>query len=203
MKDKSNIVAMIMAAGNSSRFGSPKQLLKWKSSNLLHHSIETTSESNASKTFLVLGSNYEKIIEMIDTTSVEVVRNSSWKKGLGNSIAFGVKSVVQEEPKTEGILIMLADQPLIDSGYLNRMIDKFKDGKHQIITTTYKNNKQGVPVIFDKAYFDELIELNDDDGAKLVIKKHTANVFGVKHVNNCLDIDTFEDYENLYLANHQ
>ena len=203
MRDKSNIVALIMAAGSSSRFGSPKQLLKWKSSNLLQHTIETANKSNAFKTFLVLGANCDLILEMIDANPVEVFRNQSWEKGLGNSIAFGVKSVIQQDPKTEGILIMLADQPLIDSDYLNSMIDKFKEGKNQIIATTYKNNKQGVPVIFDKAYFEELIQLNDDDGAKQVIKKHMANVFAVKHNNNCLDIDTFEDYESLYMANHQ
>lgn len=203
MKAKSNVVTLIMAAGNSSRFGSPKQLLKWKNSNLLQHAIETANESNVSKVFVVLGANYDQILEMIDTSSVEVVRNPSWKNGLGNSIAFGVNSVIQEVPKTEGILIMLADQPLIDSDYLNGMIDKFKEGKNQIISTTYKNNKQGVPVIFDKAFFNELIQLNNDDGAKQVIKKHMANVVAVKHDNNCVDIDTFEDYENLYLANHQ
>ena len=203
MKTELNIVVLIMAAGKSSRFGSPKQLLKWKNSNLLQHAIKTACDSNISDVFLVLGANHDQIIEMTDTNSVEVIRNLSWANGLGNSIAFGVKSIIQKEPKTDGILIMLADQPLIDSDYLNRMIDKFKEGNNQIIATTYKNNKQGVPVIFDKAYFDELIDLNDDDGAKQIIKKHTANVFTFKHDNNCLDIDTFEDYENLYLANHQ
>ena len=80
MKDKTNIIVLLLAAGKSSRFGSPKQLLKWKNSNLLQHAIKTASDSNASDVFLVLGANYDQIMEMIHTDSVRLLEISRGKK---------------------------------------------------------------------------------------------------------------------------
>ena len=204
MKNKStNIVIVLLAAGKSSRFGSPKQLLKWKESNLLQHALETAKGSLATHITLVLGSNYDLITENIDANSVEVIRNVSWEKGLGSSIAFGVKSVMKINPKVDGVLVMLGDQPLINSEYLNKIIASFYSNRKQIIASTYDNNKQGVPALFDACYFNELIELNDDQGAKRLIKKHSTNVKTIKCDIQNLDIDTLEDYESLFQANHQ
>ena len=116
MKNKlTNIVIVLLAAGKSSRFGKPKQLLKWKESNLLQYAIETAKGSVASKIEVVLRANYDLILQSINVDSVEVIRNVSWKKGLGSSIAFGVKSMVRNYPEANGVLVMLADQPLINS----------------------------------------------------------------------------------------
>ncbi len=204
MKNKpTDIVIVLLAAGKSSRFGKPKQLLKWKESNLLQYAIDIAKDSIATHVKLVLGANYDLILQSINVDSVEVIRNVSWKKGLGSSVAFGVKSMVRNYPEADGVLVMLADQPLINSEYLNKIIASFNSNRKQIITSTYDNKKQGVPALFDSCYFKELIELNDDEGAKHLIKRHSAHVKTVKHDIENLDIDTFEDYESLYHANHQ
>ena len=203
MKDKTNIIVLLLAAGKSSRFGSPKQLLKWKNSNLLQHAIKTASDSNASDVFLVLGANYDQIMEMIHTDSVEVIRNQSWEKGLGNSIAFGVNQILEKEIKVDGILLMLADQPLIDSDYLNSIIDTFEVGTNQIIASSYLNGKKGVPVLFDKCFFEQLSNIKGDKGAKALLDNYANKVISADGGNNLLDIDTFDDYEKLYNANHQ
>lgn len=197
------ITIIILAAGSSSRFGSPKQLLKWKKSNLLQHAIETARASNATQVILVLGANYELIKENINSEGVEIIKNNSWEKGLGTSISVGVKYVMNNRAEVDGILIMLADQPLIDSEYLDKMIANFNSSSQQIIASSYENKKQGVPVIFDKCYFTELKELNDDEGAKHLIRKHLEHVKTVKLDFQNLDIDTIEDYKKLYKANHQ
>ena len=202
MKDKTNIIVLLLAAGKSSRFGSPKQLLKWKNSNLLQHAIKTASDSNASDVFLVLGANYDQIMEMIHTDSVEVIRNQSWEKGLGNSIAFGVNQILEKEIKVDGILLMLADQPLIDSDYLNSIIDTFEVGTNQIIASSYLNGKKGVPVLFDKCFFEQLSNIKGDKGAKTLLDNYANKVISVDGGNNLLDIDTIDDYEGLYMANH-
>ena len=200
---KPKIIVLIFAAGGSSRLGRPKQLLKWGNSNLLQNAINTAVNSDALKTVLVLGAHYSEIASKINTTNVEVVNNKTWKNGLGNSIAFGVKSVLEKYPETDGVLVMLADQPLIDRSYLNTLINSFEINKKQIIASTYVNKKYGVPVIFDKHYFKELISLNDDEGAKHIITKYISNVTSKKHDVLFEDIDTFDDYERLFLANHQ
>lgn len=203
MKDKSNIILLLLSAGKSSRFGSPKQLLKWKQSNLLQHAIKTAIDSNATDVFLVLGANYNQIMELTHTDSVEVIRNHSWDKGLGNSIAFGVNQILEKEIKVDGILLMLADQPLIDSEFLNAMIDTFEVGTNQIIASTYLNGKKGVPALFDSGYIKELSNLKGDKGAKILLDKYANKITSVDGGKILLDIDTIDDYEKLYKANHQ
>jgi molybdenum cofactor cytidylyltransferase len=200
---ESKITVLILAAGGSSRLGQPKQLLPWKSSNLLQHTLDTVDEINSYETVLVLGANYNEIFSEINTKEIHVVHNKSWYKGLGHSIAVGVKYIKESIPETEAILIMLADQPLISDMYLLKMISEFKTGTQQIIASTYKNKKLGVPALFDNYYFEALMQLNDDEGAKHIIKANFKKVeLLVNDINN-KDIDTIEDYKQLYKANHQ
>jgi molybdenum cofactor cytidylyltransferase len=199
---KPNIAILILAAGESSRMGSPKQLLKWNNTTLLEHTIQTSKKSNASKICVVLGANYNLIKTEINNNQGEVLVNESWKKGLGSSIAFGVNNILKSDTNFDAVLVMLADQPLIDYTYLNKILDKFEIGKGQIIATSYKNKKQGAPVLFDKFYLEELLQLNDDNGAQRILQKHSKNVLAINADNMVSDIDTLEDYQKLYNANH-
>jgi len=85
---------------------------------------------------------------------------------------------------------------------LNSMISKFEKRKNKIIVSSYKDGKKGVPALFDKIYFKELAQLSNDNGAKILIKKYTDNVVLLKAESLVLDIDTLEDYQNLYMNNH-
>jgi molybdenum cofactor cytidylyltransferase len=200
---KPNIAILILAAGDSSRMGTPKQLLKWKNTTLIGHAIETANKSNAFKIYVILGANYNLVASKINHYQVEVLVNESWEKGLGSSIAFGVNHLLKSDSNFDAVLIMLADQPLIDSTYLNNILDKFEKGMSQINATSYKGGKQGVPVLFDAIYFKELSQLNDDKGAKTILQKHFEKVLAINADNRVLDIDTLEDYERLYNASHQ
>lgn len=203
MNSQPNIAILILAAGNSSRMGEPKQLLPWKNTFLLHHTIHTAVHLKNSKTFVVLGTNHELIKPKIQHNDISIIYNKNWKLGLGSSIAFGVKSIMESEQKFEGVLIMLSDQPLIDSNYLDGLISLFKAGNSQIIASVYEPEKLGVPTLFDNYYFEELSELNQDKGAKKVITVHIDHVISVNANHLITDIDTKEDYEKLYKANHQ
>ncbi|NNK82237.1 MAG: nucleotidyltransferase family protein, partial [Flavobacteriaceae bacterium] len=196
------VAILLLAAGNSSRLGQPKQLLKWKSSNLLQHAIDTVKKVQSDSVILVLGANYQKIISEINTNSVHVLNNKTWHNGLGNSIAFGVNYIEKTFPEIEAILISLADQPLITKSYLLQMISEFNICKKQIIGTANKNNRLGVPALFDKEYFEELMQLNNDEGAKHIIKNHLQVVRFIEASQMFSDIDTLEAYKKLYNANH-
>ena len=199
---KPKVAILLLAAGNSSRLGQPKQLLKWKSSNLLQHAIDTVKKVQSNSVILVLGANYQEIISEINTNSIHVVNNKTWQNGLGNSIAVGVNYIKKVFPETEAILISLADQPLITEAYLSKMISEFNICKKQIIATAYKNNRLGVPALFDKEYFEELMQLNNDEGAKHIIKKHEQVVSYIETSQMFSDIDTLESYEILYKQHH-
>lgn len=195
MSNQSNIATLILAAGSSRRMGTPKQLLPWKQTTLLGHTIEIVLELNIKNTFVVLGANAKLITPEIERYPIQMIQHTDWQNGLGTSIAFGVKYIQNLKNNIDGILIVLADQPLIDSTHLNALIEVFLSKKHKIITTSYHKNKEGVPAVFDVAYFDDLKKLTDDFGAKTLIKNNTT--FSVEASNKILDLDTKEEYEKL------
>ena len=151
------IVSLILAAGSSTRMGQPKQLLKWGDYTLLDHAIETVLEANTHEVILVLGSNFELINKTIKNHGVTILYNKNWTQGLGTSIACGAHYISNSIPNIDGVLLVLADQPLIDSHYLKSMIKNFVPNNKQIMATLYNNGKQGVPVLFDKHYIEELL----------------------------------------------
>ncbi|NCO62660.1 MAG: nucleotidyltransferase family protein [Flavobacteriales bacterium] len=195
------LAVLILAAGNSSRMGVPKQLLKWKESNLLQHTINTVNELNT-ENILVLGAHFNKIKPSIHSGNMVVLFNESWEKGLSHSIVIGVNHIKESLPNMDGILIMLADQPLIDSNYLNEMINLHHQNPNKIICTMYQNGKRGVPAIFNKTYFEDLLQLNDDKGAKELLIKHSKNLILLNGIKHTTDIDTMNDYEMLYKLHH-
>jgi len=89
----------------------------------------------------------------------------------------------------------------IDIAFLKSLVETFKFDKKQIIATSYKNEKKGVPAVFHRSYFKQLAELNDDFGAKDILKKNKTFVKALIPSVNNLDIDTKEDYEALYKSN--
>ncbi|WP_034045580.1 nucleotidyltransferase family protein [Wocania ichthyoenteri] len=197
-KKTSNISIIILAAGASKRMGTPKQLLKWGNSTLLGNTIETALKLSVKEVIVVLGANYNAIKKEIKHYPITILNNEDWQKGLGKSLAFGVEYITSSKQKVDGILVILADQPLINAQFLNKLIDEFNKKEHPIIATSYKNKKYGVPVIFDKIYFEELLTLNDDYGAKHLLKKNKSLVkILIPELEN-LDLDLKADYESLY-----
>ncbi|WP_111306991.1 nucleotidyltransferase family protein [Confluentibacter sediminis] len=198
---KSNIPIVILAAGASNRMGEPKQLLKWGDSTLINHAVHVARKADAKDVIVVLGANFELIHKTMETSKVIVLNNYHWKMGLGKSIAVAVEYLQKSKQHIDGVLISLCDQPFISSDFLKSMVSKFQPNKNQIVATSYKNAKVGVPVLFDKAYFNELLLLNDDQGAKRILEVHQPNVQILKPPTENMDLDTKEDYINLYQSN--
>lgn len=196
----SNIAVVILAAGASNRMGSPKQLLKWGSETLIIHAIQKAINLSTKEVIVILGANYEKIKEHIDNFPVTILNNPNWNLGLGNSIACASKYLSTQNNDLDGVMITLVDQPFITKEFLNKLIANFSPGKNQIIATAYENN-YGVPVLFDKSYFKKLIALNDDFGAKQVLKENESSIKALIPPVKNVDLDYKEDYESYYKTN--
>ncbi len=194
MNQNDNIAIIILAAGSSSRMGQAKQLLPWGGSNLLNHCIIQAKNSNAKEVFVVLGANYEAINTSVKNEPITILRNPGWEKGIGESIAFGVKKIASK--KFDGVLIMLADQPQIDIAFLNKLITRFETSPKAIIATGYKNSV-GVPAVFNKSYFEDLMNLTGDKGAKQFVELQQYNVLVLSFPTTIVDIDTHKDYLSL------
>nr|WP_299222834.1 nucleotidyltransferase family protein [uncultured Aquimarina sp.] len=185
-----------MAAGSSSRLGSPKQLLPWKKTSLIAYEVEKSLQLKKLTTFVVLGANFEIIQKEIKHFPVEILYNKNWKLGMGASISFGMQQILKDEENFDAVLITLADQPLIDEVHLHSLISKFNKNQDAIIATSMKD-RIGVPAIFSKRYFKELLALNEDYGARQIIKKYEDHIITIDGKDKTDDIDTKEQYNAL------
>lgn len=192
-----NIPHVLLAAGTSKRMGQPKQLLSWKNKSLIQFQIETILPTTG-KLYVILGAHTPLIHPLLKDYKVELIHFDQWEKGMGNSLAYGIQKIIKLDPKIEGILISLIDQPLVtDSHYLD-MRAAFKKGKNQIVASESDSGWSGVPVLFDAYYFDELQKLSGEEGAKLILKKNEANTILINAGNTLIDMDTPEIYQKLF-----
>ena len=194
-----NIQAIVVAAGSASRMGEIKQLLPWKKTTLLGNAIEQILKTEISSVLTVLGSNYDLIKTEIKNLETEVIHHKNWREGIGTSIACGINHIV-EKKNAEAILIMLADQPLLDSKYLEKLIANYVSNPSKITATRYTNNI-GVPAIFPAKYFEALSKLKGDSGAKNILNDPSIEVLVLDPEDKILDIDTPEDYKILKARN--
>lgn len=197
MDNKPSIAILILAAGESSRMGEQtKQILAWKDNTLLGTAVAQAKASIANHTYVVLGAKEEVIKAEVNLESATVIQNVQWRNGLGSSIATGVAYLEAKGVTPDALLIMLADQPLIDTNYLNKMMGNWIGNPSKIITTQYKNHS-GVPAIFGNEYFEELQKLNQDFGAKDIIAANDGVILALDPDGKEVDIDSWEAYEAL------
>jgi molybdenum cofactor cytidylyltransferase len=191
------IAILILAAGESKRMQGIKQLLPWKNTTLLGNTIEQTLKSKATQVYVVLGANANKIAPTIALYNIQSIENKNWKNGLGNSIGCGVNYIIENQSDYDAIIITLADQPLITHAYYNSLIDEFAKKEAKIIASE-TNNTPSVPAIFDAQYFENLTQLNEDKGAKEILRTAQKEVYILHSNANLIDLDTASVYEELY-----
>lgn len=195
MKEQ-RIGVIILAAGSSSRLGKPKQLLELGGETLLQHALQVAIGSEADAVFVVIGAELAKMNMVIGKQAVHTIVNEDWQEGIASSIRCGMKSLQEAMPQAEGVVLMLCDQPFVTSDLLNNLIlTKQRTGK-EIVASTY-DGVYGVPALFHKRFFPELLQLRGDIGAKVLIQRHMEDVAAVPFVRGEIDIDTERDYMNL------
>jgi len=190
------IPILLLAAGGSTRMGQPKQLMPWGEQTLIEHQIQTLLKTDHPVN-VVLGSNSNLIIPVIEQFPVSIFINTDWESGMGSSISLGINQIIQLFPDANGVLITLLDQPLLTASYLKKMLDTFLPGSQQILVSRSASGWTGVPALFDECYFKELTELKNDEGAKKVVKLHEKRVILIDGGDILDDMDTPETYQQL------
>ena len=185
--------AIVLAAGASKRLGKPKQLLPYKESTLLNHTITELLKLQNIDVYVVLGAYSDAILLTIHKMDVTPLIHSSWEDGMGSSLAFGVKSIADKN--YDGVLVSLSDLPFVKTEHYQRLVSDFKQ-EESIVITDYQNFS-GVPCVIPSKYFSELQNLTGDEGAKPVIQKHKKEVSKVISETPYFDVDTDESYERL------
>jgi molybdenum cofactor cytidylyltransferase len=186
---------IILAAGESSRLGQPKQNLLFQNKTLLQHTIETGLHSKCRPVIVVLGANVDIIAPHVPTEDVRVIYNKDWKGGIASSIRIAMEAI-EKYNSLSNVLIMLCDQPFVNTNLINNMLQKRMDTQSAIVACSY-NDTIGVPALFDKTLFPKLLFLTGNEGAKTIIKNYSGDIALIPFDLGGFDIDTNADYQQL------
>jgi molybdenum cofactor cytidylyltransferase len=187
--------AIILAAGSSGRLGRPKQNLEYEQQTLLQRTISTAIFSGCEAVIVVLGANAQIIKPFIKDQPVKLLENPDWAEGMASSIRAGIQFLGQY-PEVDHALVLLCDQPFVSVELIEALSDKQKESAKPIVASYY-NDTPGVPVLFSRSFFPELLMLTGDEGAKKLLRKHPQQVVSVPFEQGRIDIDTTGDYERL------
>lgn len=188
------ISAILLAAGESTRMGRPKQLLPWQGKTLLQHCLETVLRSDADEVVLVLGYKADLIRKRLPALPVKIVTNPDYHQGMAASLRCGLRAM---DPASEAFLVVLADQPGIGPETVNTLIRRFRqaDPQRGIVRPAYRG-RGGHPVLMAVRYLQEALQLEGDEGARRILLNHPGDILEVPLDHDAVlkDIDTPDQY---------
>ena len=187
---------IILAAGNSSRLGRPKQLLDYKGKSLLDIVIQAAVDSHCRPILVVLGAYATEIKEQLQHAEIETIINENWKEGMGSSISLGLGTLLNRQEALEQVIIAVADQPFISSQIFHDLIETQQKTNKAIVASKYAQTI-GTPVLFCKQYFEALLSLKGNHGAKGIVEQHSEDTTAISFESGQIDIDTEQDYQHL------
>ncbi len=201
------IAGIVLAAGESTRFGQPKQLLDWHGQPFVHAVAQNAVDAGLSPVVVVTGANAEQVGAAVMDLDVKVVRNEEWKSGQGSSIKAGVLSIISASISgflpfsvmrrgVGGAIFLLADQPQITTSVIRALVEKHAEALYPIVAPMVLDRRAN-PVLFDRATFSDLTTLEGDVGGRAIFHKHRVEYLPWHDDNLLLDVDTPENYQRL------
>jgi molybdenum cofactor cytidylyltransferase len=187
------LFAIVLAAGTASRFGAIKQLADYQGLPLVCHASRLAEHVCPERSVLVTGSHWREVHAACAPLQGFWVNNDGFENGIGSSIASGVRAVAGS---AGAVLLMLADQPLIDAQYLRQMIETWNGSEITIVCSEFSATV-GPPVIFPARYYVELLLLQGDNGARALLADHAEHVIGLPCEAAARDIDVPADLVDL------
>jgi molybdenum cofactor cytidylyltransferase len=184
------VPAIILAAGRSTRMGGPNKLLaELGGKPLVRLVAEQALASKAKGVIVVTGHQAELVEKALAGLDVKFVRNPDFAQGLASSVKAGVAAVPDG---ADGAVICLGDMPMISAALIDRLIEAFAPDRGNLIAVPVSDNRRGNPVLWSRRFFNELMTLDGDIGARHLIAKHTEAVaeVPVEGFGAFLDIDT-------------
>ncbi len=194
LKDKYGII--ILAAGSSSRMGQPKQLLTYKNKSLIRHVSEEARKAAGSNVTVVLGSGAKDIEKELEDMDITIAENTEWQQGMASSIKRGLSAMSIAD--LDVVILTVCDQPFVSSDLFKELIELKENTGKGIVACKY-DGTIGTPALFDRTYFQELLDLDGEEGAKKLLSRHSTDLTTIAFPEGKLDIDTMEDYSELIL----
>ncbi|UIR56851.1 NTP transferase domain-containing protein [Sphingobacterium sp. SRCM116780] len=191
-----NTGIIILAAGNSSRLGTAKQLLPFEGKSLLLHTVEQALASQPAVVIVVVGANQADIVPSLANQPISICYNEEWSSGMASSIRKAVQQLITEHPSVENCILSVCDQPYLNTAIFNQLLATYSTSEKEIVASDY-GTAIGVPVLFGQNYFQTLLSLEGENGAKIVLKNNMHDVAIISFEKGVIDIDEPEDMTHL------
>jgi molybdenum cofactor cytidylyltransferase len=188
------IAGIVLAAGQSTRYGEIKQLLDWHGVPFIRAVAQKALEAGLSPVVVVTGAYAEKIESAVKDLNVNIVHNAEWKSGQGSSIRAGITAVNQRQ--VGGGIFLLADQPQITASVLRALVEKHAEALYSIVAPMVIDQRAN-PVLFDRSTFPDLLSIEGDSGGRAIFHKHRVEYMPWHDDRLLLDVDTPEMYQRL------
>lgn len=189
------IAGIVLAAGESRRYGQIKQVLDWHGEPFVHAVARTALAAGLSPVIVITGANAEAIEPALQGLNVKVMHNADWKSGQGSSIKAGISSLaVGAQPG--GAIFLLADQPQVTTSIIRALTEKHAEGLHPIVAPLVMGQRAN-PVLFDRSTFKDLLSLEGDVGGRAIFHKYHIEYLPWHDERLLMDVDTPEMYQRL------
>jgi molybdenum cofactor cytidylyltransferase len=191
--DGMSLPAIILAAGASRRLGQPKQLVQLRGETLLARTIRVTQEAGATPVCVVLGACVDSVLPSLHGCGVQAVINVEWEEGIATSIHAGLRWWFDHAAQASGVLLLVCDQLGLTSPHVSALLDSYAECASTCVVASVYAGLRGVPAIFPRSEFPNLLALRGDQGARRLLQHSTCPVIEVTFECGVIDIDTPED----------
>lgn len=200
MKEGLTIGAVILAAGAARRMGRLKQVLPYSSTTLLGHIVQQV-QAAFDPVVVVIGAQADTVRRVLPDT-VYPVHNPRWSQGLGTSLSCGITYLQTLESKVDAAMLVLADQPRVNTGLLQRLVATYRRCPCDAVALQYPSGP-GVPALISATLLDALQHASGEGGAKAVLRNPDYRVVTIVRAEAIQDVDTFEDYQEIIAKANQ
>ncbi|MGB3617159.1 MAG: nucleotidyltransferase family protein [Catalinimonas sp.] len=197
------IGGLVLAAGGSTRFGSPKQLLSCGEQNFVQRAVQTGIDSGVTPLVVVLGAGAPFVRPEVTQFPVQMIINRDWQEGVGSSIRLGLRALLQLAPTMRALVITTCDQPKVSAQHMEELVDVYLNQGKPIVSSCYEQDLRadafGLPTLFDQSNFEALENLRDDEDPRNIIRERLPEAAFLYCPDGSFDIDTPADYDR-YMA---
>lgn len=191
-----NIGVVILAAGESKRMGVPKQILPIFGVPMLKYLVDEVLDTEAHPVTVVVGANKTKIVPLLENIPIGIIDNSDWQKGMGSSIKMGLVGSYLITKGFDGLIFMTSDMPFVNAEVINKLIKTAREFPHKTIIASKYAGTLGIPVLYKKERFEDILDMKPEHGAKQFFNKYPDEIVTVDFDLGAIDLDTKEDYYN-------
>jgi len=184
---------ILLAAGESRRFGQPKQLLAWHGQTFIQAVARAGLAAGLDPLIIVTGSNAEQVEQALVDLPVQIVRNREWQVGQSSSIRAGLEALPNE---TGAAIFLLTDQPQVTPTIIRALVEQHATDLAPILAPLIID-RRGNPVLFDRVTFPDLLKLRGDVGGRAIFSKYNVAYLPWHDDSLLLDVDTPEMYQRL------